>query len=316
MRLSRRTLLAGAVVTGAAFAASCGPRTRATQRASINIDWVPSAEYYGFFTAREQNIFTEQQLEASIENGSGAPVIASQIATGATRFGTTTSDNLTRIIARGASVRRAMPLLPFNPASLISREPLNNDLRTLRGKTVGVNVQSAVYAQFTKALATANVSAGSVREYPIGFGGVEEFISGRVDAFLGYTSNHSIDLDMRNVAYHETRFDDLGIASAGLVLVESGESRIPNDDLGERVFGACHRGYAFGADNPEAAVASLRQADPTLDQTKLQRAITKITTLARAYTPQAWDGWLAGEDMSADAIATTNRLMTASYSAW
>lgn len=313
--ITRRFFLYGASAAAFLPLVGCAPsRGRAT---SITIDWVPSAEYYGFFLAKDAGYYLERGLTAAIRHGSGAPAVAAQLASGAITFGTTTSDNLVRALARGANINRAAPILPFNPATLIIRASSERALHSIRGGTVGVNVQSAAYSQFHKSLELAGIRASEIDEYPVGYGGVEEFISGRIDALVGYTSNHAVDLAMRNVPFQEIGFDELGVSSAGLVLAAAVSESGPEHEVVDSVFSSSIVGYRHGADDIGSAVSALRQADPTLDPNKLQRAIRKISMLSRQAQVSSWDDWLMGaQGVSANAIEHANRLMRAGPLVW
>jgi NitT/TauT family transport system substrate-binding protein len=309
---SRRDVLG--LGLGAAFALGGCRQTQGLTNIGLTIDWVPSAEYYGFFTAKALGFYEEAGLHVPISNGSGAPAVASQLLANSIAIGTTTSDNLVRIIARGAQIARAVPILPFNPATLITRPGLNENLQQLVGRNVGVNVQSAPYLQFQKALAAAGVPATGIREYPVGFGGVEEFASGRIDALLGYTSNHAVDLAMRGVPFAETLLGTLGIRSAGLVLVATaqGNDRFGSERVGSLVRQSL-RGYTTGGGDPPQAVEALRQADPTLSAEKLRQAVLKLARLAREPETGSWDTWMVGVDGVTEAhVALSNELMNTS----
>jgi hypothetical protein len=314
--LNRRHLLVGVPALAVLGLSSCtGPQ--AVMSISLTIDWVPSAEYYGFFVAKSEGIFAQRGFDVAISNGTGAPAVANQLGSNAISQGTTTSDNLVRIIARGAGIERATPILPFNPATLITR-PGEANLRALTGKTIGVNVQSAAYSQFLKALATAHVPHESIREYPVGFGGVDEFASGRIHALVGYTSNHAVDLTLRSVPFDEARFDSLGVSSAGLVLAATTQAAgaLTRGRLTD-LFAACLAGYTLGANDPAVAVRALRGVDPTLDARKLDAAVRKISSLARHSVIRRWDDWLRGErGITENAIESSNSLLSRSYARW
>lgn len=313
MRISRRDFGIMGIAAGASpFLFGC-EANRDLAQTVVTIDWVPSAEYYGFFVARAENLFARRNLNVSIRNGTGAPVVAAQLASGAITLGTTTSDNLVRILAKGAKIARAMPILPFNPTTFIMKPGLAFAPDSLRGKIVGVNVQSAGYRQLHKALSRAGIRTDSFKEYPIGFGGVDEFASGRLDAFVGYTTNHAVDLALRNVPFEEVRLDQLGISSAGIVLVATREAEadLSATKLGH-LFSACAEGFAVGAQRLDLAVNSLKTIDASLDSRKLRAAIQKSVRLTKEDRTQRWDDWLKGEaEVTDHAIAAANSLLSA-----
>jgi len=274
---------------------------RALKKFSVTIDWVPSPEYYGFFYAKERDIYRNAGFDVDINYASGAPVVAAEIASRVIYAGTTTSDNVLRQYARGAKFSEVVPLLPFNPVVIASlaESPIEN-LEQLNGKTLGTNKQSSVYQQLL-ALIDKRKITGKFNEYPIGYGGAVQLKNKEVDAILAYTTNVVVDVEIDGTEVKELRLDDkdLAIYTYGLVLVFGPEERLLKSGLTSEDMAAFSdatlEGYKKGAEDLAGAIASLKKVAPTLDEKKLRRAITKIgkeLDAAKEYPSDELDNWV------------------------
>lgn len=269
---------------------------------AITIDWLPSAEYYGLFFAKQQGFYSDIGFDVQIISGNGAPSVAAQIATGASLVGTTTSDNILRQIQKGAVFSKACALIPVNLASLVVNPSSKiTEIADLNGKNVGVNIQSSAYSQFTYLLKLNNVPASSITEIPIGYGGQVEFKTGKADAFCAYTSNHAVDLGLDGTQFGELLFEHLGVSSYGVVLLFADSSQIEKAGLSKNdvanLIKATIKGYDNGAKDEQAAYYALQCAEPTLKKEKVLSAIRKVGQLRslRPAKPQDIDSWLEGQ---------------------
>jgi len=180
-----------------------------TKSFTVTIDWVPSPEYYGFFYAKENGLYRNAGLEVDIKYGSGAPVVANQLAAGSIYAGTTTSDNVLRQIARGATFSQMIPILRFNPVVLayLPNPDFNleasNLAATLTNKVIGTNKQSSVYAQLMHLVDKGVIKKDSFKEYPIGYGGPLQLKQHLADVILAYTTNVVVDLEIEGLKPRE-----------------------------------------------------------------------------------------------------------------
>lgn len=317
MRVSGRIGFAWVLLSTILLLSGCGPKSSGQSSAPVHIaaqlDWIPSAEYYGFFYARDKGYYSKNGLAVDFSYGTGAPQVAAQVAAGTVPIGTTTSDNIARQIARGSKIEAAAVLLGYNPNAIAFRPGLKvSTIASLRGKTIGVNEQSVAYQQFVH-IATASGLGSDFTKYPIGYGGVDELLSGRVDGFLGYSTNQILLARQRNPAVGEMTFDQLGLHSYGLVLIAGdGIDKVPGGlDAYKRFLAATIKGYEEGGKDVDGAVAALRHAEPTLDAAQLRAAIVRVTNLrsAKSADVKSLDAWLANDGVSASAIQQMRMLL-------
>lgn len=273
----------------------------------VTIDWVPSPEYYGFFYAKESGYYKDIGLNVIIHNGSGAPVVANEIAAGAIYAGTTTSDNVLRQVARGAKFYKVKSLLTYNPSVVasLSDSPVKK-IQDLNGKILGTNQQSSVYQQLLYLGQIGKISFEKFKEYPIGYGGAMQLKSREVNAILAYTTNVVVDLEKDGIKVNEIYLGDEGVATYGLVLAFGEESKwgkanITIADINNFI-DATIRGYLKGADDVGNTIKALKKAEPTLDDQKITLAVKKIQKLNYNvnYPLAALDLWVTDDNITKD----------------
>jgi ABC-type nitrate/sulfonate/bicarbonate transport system substrate-binding protein len=274
---------------------SVGP---VTQTFTVKIDWVPSAEYYGFFYALEKGFYLSKELDVKIQSGTGAPNVAKELSVGSVYAGTTTSDNLLRQLADGAQFTKAVVLLKYNPCVLaVKRDSDIQKISDVKGRTIGTNQQSSAYQQFTYILSKQGIPITGIREIPIGYGGAAQVQTGQADGILGYTTNVIVDLEYQQIPIREIYFGDNGVESYGLVLAINQNAAALNGVTPEsvnRFLEATLQGYSAGENDISGAVAALIKVAPTLDRGKLELAMNKIIRLNRTtqYSLEQIDGWV------------------------
>jgi NitT/TauT family transport system substrate-binding protein len=284
----------------------------------VKIDWVPSPEYYGFFYAKARGFYDEVGLAVTISHGTGASPLSEELGKGTVYAGTTTSDNLLRAIANGGSFESVVPLLRFNPCVLVVRQGVRKGglKAAVVGKRIGTNKASGVYPQFLQLLANAKIPESSLKQVPVGYGGADVFKLGDVDAFLAYTTNVVVDLEIQKIEYEEFDFGEMNLESFGLVLAWNSKARdakpSPSQLTGKHFDAfakATLRGYSEGGKDVTGAVTALRNVAPTLDTQKLHKAIEKIGLRNKGtrYDLAQVDRWVSG--ISDAALAEHHRLL-------
>jgi hypothetical protein len=169
----------------------------------------------------------------------------------------------------------------------------------MKGKVLGVNPQSGAYAQLIYLMKRDRIPLGAIREYPIGFGGALQLQSKKVQAFLAYTTNQAVDMEVSGYGIYQLHFDTLGIKTYGLVLAAADESIIRSagrtDNEVRRFAEATLMGYKQGGNDIPGAIESLMRAEPTLNRTKLDIAIRKMQRLNTDTcnsVPDDLDAWV------------------------
>ena len=288
------------------FATSCNngkkKNTEGLKDIEITIDWVPVAEYYGFYYAKHSGIFKEYGYNVTIKNGTGAPDVATQIGTGNILIGTSTSDNILRRYADGHKFSAVRKIFNFNPSSVVTLKENNiNKISDLYGKTLGVNIKASPYEQLMALILNDRsipLEKEQFKEYPIEYGGAVQLLNKDVDAFLAYTTNQAIDVSLKNNNAKEIFLGDLGIYSYGLVLAFADDEVLRKNGLTEHdvnmISEAVIKGYDKGLTDIDNAVKYLKENDQLLDEKKVREGILKIGKLNKTvvYPHKHIDSWI------------------------
>lgn len=273
----------------------------------ITIDWVPSPEYYGFFYARERGFYDRAGLHVTIKSGTGAPGVAKQLLAQTIYAGTTTSDNLLKVVAEGARIGSATRIMAFNPCVIASlqRSPISS-LSDLKGKTLGTNPQASVYQQLMWLVNSGRLPASYKEDPTISYGGAAHLLEGRVNAILAYTTNVVVDLESKGHKTLELFFGDFGVINYGLILVLADKDRLAKENITSRqanlFIKATLDGYTEGFRDLPGAIRALRKDAPILDQNKLDMAIQKIGRLNERtnYKLDDLDKWVTDKNITLD----------------
>lgn len=271
----------------------------------VKIDWVPTPEYYGFFYAQDSGIYKEAGLEVEIQNGTGAANVAKELAVGSIYAGTTTSDNVLREMHKGGHFSRGVALLKFNPCVIVSRaEAPIRQPGDLAKKTLGTNQQSSVYQQLKHLIHQGKIADGSFTEFPIGWGGSAQLKAGQVDAFLAYTTNGAVDVELDGGSPVELFFSDYGISTIGVALIIAGDDVLAKAEMDsvtiDKFIKATQAGYARGAEDVRGTIKAMKSAVPTIDERKVEVTVRKIKSLnaSRAFALADLDKWIVGDDVT------------------
>ena len=282
--------------------ASSSSPVRARSGLKIKIDWQPSPEYYGLYYARDLGFYRDAGFDVEIVPGSGAPQAAAEIGSGRFVMGTTTSDNILRLMGRKAEFSRLVAVLKFNPSVVVSLKSSGiRHLRDLEGKRLGTNPSASYYTQLLYVLRKPSIAAaGIIEDASIGFGGIRQLRERSIDAMLAYTTNAVVDLQADGIEVEEIFLGREGAESYGVVLAVASANAIRQAGLTDadvdRIIAATLRGYRVGGQDINRSVRILTREDPTIGLRKAELAIAKIGTLnsITAYAPERLDRWVEG----------------------
>jgi putative hydroxymethylpyrimidine transport system substrate-binding protein len=264
------------------------------QQLTLMLDWFPNADHVGIYRALAEGDFSHAGLDLHLQVPSNPATPLELVAAG--KVDAAISYEPEVLLARN----RGLPLVSV---AAIVQKPLDSLMSLgskhitgpagLRGKRIGDSGLASEHATLATILAHAGVSAGAVKEVNVGTNLVPAMLSGRVDATLGaYWNYEGIQLAQLGKHPQVIRVDQLGVPTYDeLVVVVRRNTISGKTDVLRRFVQALARGYEATRRDPQAAVKSLVQASPGLEQ-KLQLASVKATLPAffPATAGRPW-GW-------------------------
>ncbi len=302
------TALATALAAALALSA-CGEKkdtltanSAKAQSLSLMLDWFPNADHVGLYEGLANGDFAAAGLDLHVHVPSNPASPLELLAAGKVDVAISYEPQL--MLARDAGE-------PLAAIGAIVQRPLTSIIslgskhitsaRQLAGKRVGDAGIPYQHAYLETILRRAGVPGSSVQEINVGANLVPAMLSGRVAATLGgYWNYEAIELRQAGKRPNVIRVDQAGIPDYDELVIVVREDEIANDTNELRRFvQALGRGYAAVRADPEAGVAALVHANPSLSD-KLQLASVKATLPSFfPSNPNLPWGWQSGSQWTA-----------------
>ena len=263
---------------------------------TLMLDYLPNADHVGLYEALANGDFSKADLNVHVEIPSDPALPLKLLADG--KVDAAISYEPEVLLARSQGV-------PLVAVAAIVQKPLTSIISVgskhitsaadLRGKTIGTAGIPYQNAYLTTILQKAGVAQSSVQPINVGFNLVPAMLSGHVDATLGgYWNYEALQLQQDGRHPNVIPVNDAGVPTYNeLVLVVRKGTIIDHANLIRRFVQALARGYQAARANPQAAVANLLKANPSLSP-KLQAA--SVNAVMPDFFPPAgkpW-GWMNG----------------------
>jgi putative hydroxymethylpyrimidine transport system substrate-binding protein len=270
-----------AALAAALGLAACGEKSDTltapvgkSQPLTLMLDYLPNADHVGLYESLADGAFRRAGLNVKVEVPSDPAEPLKALAAG--KVDAAISYEPEVFLARSQDIALVA-------VAAIVQEPLTSIISVgaahittpadLAGKTIGTAGIPYQSAYLQTILQHAGVPATSVKERNVGFDLVPAMLSGRVDATLGgYWNYEAIELAQEGRHPNVIHMDQAGVPSYDELVVVVRKNEIVNDTARIRAFvQALARGYEAARADPVAAVKTLVQANPTLND-KLQLA--------------------------------------------
>jgi putative hydroxymethylpyrimidine transport system substrate-binding protein len=174
-----------------------------------------------------------------------------------------------------------MPIVQRPLASVIARAdgPVRRP-REMEGRRVGVTGLPSDEAVVDSEVEADGGTPAKVDRVTIGFTAIASLAAGKVDAATGFWNAEAVALRRQGVPVRVFKLDEFGAPPyPELVLTVSRRLLERDPELVDAVVGATRRGYELTEEEPEAALADLLAADPSLesaDQKAQLRALLPV----------------------------------------
>jgi NitT/TauT family transport system substrate-binding protein len=267
----RRFLKASAVAAGAVALPFAHFRARAAgalKPVSVTLDWLYQGPNAGFMMAHEKGFYADAGLDVAIAPGKGSASTAQLVASKATEIGYADGYVVGNGVAKGMHIKTVGSIFRRNPSAVMvfDDSPIKSP-KDLEGKTVAISAGSAVIQQFPAFCKGVGVDASKVQIInidPAGLG--TALITGKIDAIGAYVSSYVPTLEIRGrKPVRIFWFSDAGVTavSNGIVLHEDLLKSDPN--LVRAFVPATLKGFLYGRQHPDEAVAAVKKYQPTID---------------------------------------------------
>lgn len=239
----------------------------------FTLDWAFQGPQAVFLIAEERGYFAEEGIDITIDRGFGSAGTVSQIAGGAYDAGFADINSMIEFNAQNpgqaltaiAMVYNAPPFAIVTTADTGIAAPAD-----LAGATLGAPSFDAAFRLFPLFADATGLDADAVSWNAMDPALREPaLIRGEVDAISGFSFTSVLNLEAAGVARDEIvvfPFGDLGVSVYGNAVMAPRAWLDANPDAAAGLVRAVARGWRDALADPEAAVASVKAADPLVDE--------------------------------------------------
>jgi len=270
--ISRRRLLQKSAVAAGSLALPLKPlRVRATGSltpVTMTLDWVYQGPNDGFMIAQEKGFYREAGLDIAITGGKGSAATAQLVASKATQFGFCDGYVVGNGVAKGMGIKSVGSVYRRNPAAVVVLADSGiATLKDLEGKSIAMTAGSAQFQQWPALVRGAGIDGSKVQVVnidPVGVG--PALINGQVPAIGGFAQGYVPAIEIRGKK--EVRI--FWFADYGVTVVSNGiivhQDLLKSDPALVRAFVApTIKGFLYGRQNPDEAVAIIKKYLSTID---------------------------------------------------
>lgn len=267
----RRFLKTSALAAGAVALPLAHFRARAAgavKSVSVTLDWLYQGPNAGFMVAHEKGFYADAGLDVAIAPGKGSASTAQLIASKATQIGYADGYVVGNGVAKGMHIKTVGSIFRRNPCAVMvfDDSPIKSP-KDLEGKTVAISAGSAVIQQFPAFCKGVGVDASKVQIInidPAGLG--TALITGKIDAIGAYVSSYVPTLEIRGKKpVRIFWFSDAGVTAVSNGIVLHQDLLNSDPDLVRAFVPATLKGFLYGRQHPDEAVAAVKKYQPTVD---------------------------------------------------
>ncbi|GAA2186334.1 ABC transporter substrate-binding protein [Leucobacter alluvii] len=295
--------LVGCASTAAAPNGASAGENAGSTRVTFALDWAPNTNHIGVYVADELGYFDEAGLDVEILPYGSTPA-TQLVSAGEADFGI--GGQSTVQVARTAgldlvSVYRVTQRDSGRLVTLADRADVDRPA-DLDGMTFG-GFGSPLYSALARATIEGDGGEGSFEEVVLDTGAYEALSQGRIDFTLSVATWENLQAELDGHPYREFRYQDFGVPEQQSTGIVSSEAYLEAHPEESRAFvQAVARGYAYAAEQPDAAAELLIAANPDTLGAADELVHASARLLAEDYLtspereigaidPEAWDAF-------------------------
>ncbi len=277
--ISRRRFLQNSALVAGAMAApalAVPARAGALRPVSMTLDWIYQGPNVGFTMALDKGFYREAGLDVTVNSGKGSGTTAQLVASKASQFGFSDGYAVANGIAKGMQIKTIGSVFRKNPAALIVLADSGiTSPKELEGKTVAMTAGSGQFQQWPAFCRGAGIDASKIQMVNIDPAGVgPALVNKRVDAIGGYAQGYVPAIEIRaKLPVRIFWFADYGVTVVSNGLIVHDDLLKADPDLVRAFVAPSIKGFLYGRQHPEEAVASVIKYLPTVDPTIVRREL-------------------------------------------
>ena len=269
---------------------------------SFRLNWYMGGAHAPFFLGKERGFYRDVGIDLTINEGRGSANTAQVVAAGTDTFGLADSSSVMRLISKDAGIRTVMSLLNTSAFGVISLAETN--IRTpkdLEGKKLAITAGDALTQLFPAFAGFNKLDMSKITLLQIDPAGkIVALLEKRVDAILGGLDEQYFIVKQKGFTPAGMAFAKNGANTVGLTILTQDATITGKPDLVRRFVAATQKSWEAAKADPDAAVAALLKAKPSLDfESQKNQLVTDIPNIWSPATEGKPIGWGALSDWEA-----------------
>ncbi|MGH6670452.1 MAG: ABC transporter substrate-binding protein [Xanthobacteraceae bacterium] len=278
--LTRRRLFKKSALVATALALPSMPyRVRAAtplKPVTMTLDWIFQGPNVGFMLAKDKGFYREAGLDVSITSGKGSGSTAQLVASKASQFGFADGYVVGNAVAKGMTIKTVGSVFRKNPAAMIVLADSGmTSPKDLDGKSIAITAGSGQFQQWPAFAKGSGIDLTKIRLINIGPAGVgPALVNNKVDAIAGYAQGYVPAIEIR--AKKQVRifwFADYGVTVVSNGIIVHDDLLKSDPELVRAFVAPSIKGFLYGRQHPDEAVASVKRYLPTIDPAITRREL-------------------------------------------
>lgn len=243
-------------------------------KATLILDYLPNAVHAGIYRAAAAGYYADNNIDLKIIQPTSTADTLKLIDAGKADFGIADGIDVATQIDQGRGAKAIMAVVQRPLGGLISLKSEGlTDAAAFNGKTVGLTGVPSDTAILDTILENGGESTDSVKKVTIGFNGVQNLESKKINGFIGFYPADGVQVEQDGFPINVLAFDESGGPRYPGLVVFSTEKRITEDPALMNAFvDATVQGYDDTIADPAQSLDDLLAANKAMkrDITKAQ----------------------------------------------
>jgi ABC-type nitrate/sulfonate/bicarbonate transport system substrate-binding protein len=289
-----------AVIIGLAFIlfmtlplSSCRAIQKTADQVTLQLNWVHSAEFIGYYMADAKGFYREANINAKISQGGPGIVARDMILNGKADFAIASFDEQKNFIEANKPSVAVMSVFQVPPQVMFSLTESNiKEPKDLIGKRIGI--KNDYWRDIErKTLANAGIDPSKVIEVKVSSDAQNILYDHEVDVWMGYANDEPISAQVAGYSVTNLYPADYGVGGyEGLLLVNEATIGQKADMVG-RFVQASAKGLIYALEHPDEAAQVMTQWQSREPLNYYKLAIRAMIPLVDI--PQSKVGWIDGK---------------------
>ncbi len=278
MGIHRHVRLAGLAAGSALLISSAA---FAQDKVDFQLNWMAGGANAGFAAAKAEGFYADEGLDVTIEQGNGSANTAQLVASGQAGVAYADAVAVSQLVAKGAPMKVVATVYQSNPNEVLALKKTGiESFADLKGHTVGVPAGSSQTTMLPLLLDANDMTEADldlINMPPASM--VPALLTGQVDAILGSMDSYRIQLESQGAELTGFEFASNGVPTVSTSMFASQSYIDENPEILKKFIAASLKGWSFALDNPEKAVADVKEVFPDVDPELVKAELAAITSL-------------------------------------